>query len=204
MAYSGWPSTANVVSALAPLVMPAYVDIAGEIDSAVSDFERDTGYLPFLAEAVDSEVTFTNYLESGREVLFPTGYISVSEFWIDDQEMDLGVDFELSPKNGTPIEGATMLEIRRFAPMSLKVVGKRGYRPVLPSEVWSLILSRACAPAYIASGLSSGSAGFSEIRQGPVTLKVASSEASDGYSGLAGEIAGRWSSVVGKYRRMTF
>lgn len=212
MSYATWPTTTHVASAIAPLTMPTYIVVSELLTGLVSEIERYTGYKPFAVEATNSDRRMSTPF-SGDDVWFDTGYVSVEDVYLDattdtnGTEQTLGTDFVLVGDG--PYEGIKLFSKRRFAPHSIRVVGKRGFSATIPTDLWEAVLLKAAQPAFTAA-MNAASASASggtveEVKQGPVTIKFsATSDGSfAGFSGTAEEIEARWQGALMKYQRIS-
>ncbi|MBL8059563.1 MAG: hypothetical protein JNK63_02475 [Chthonomonas sp.] len=210
MGYGAWPDADAVEAALGTVTVPDYIDLDAEIESAIAELERVTGYKPFLAEDTDNDERFSNWMPSGTQIQFPTGYASVTEFYVDATEddngtlLEYGTDYVHAPVAGeTPIEGVTLFQPRRFSPFSLRIVGKRGFAATIPADVYRAVLEKASLSSLVVAENATGGTSISMIKQGPVTIEYSEGSSSGGYGGRCGEIEARWKAVLSKYMRAT-
>ena len=150
MIYTDYPTEADVqaflvnagVTATPPEGLQMY------IDSAVEEWENNTGYTPFLADPSDSEVSFDGpaplrYLElKGAFASITSLYYGVTSTYagtLGTVNSDYFTDTYLGAIIG--IEFTGMISGQR----SVKITGKKGFCTELPAKVYRAIIEKAAA-----------------------------------------------------------
>lgn len=196
MARTAYPVAADITAHLGTIPgLPSYISgsYSVSIDSAVAEFERRTGYTPFLAEDTDSTQRFSAGIESGDCVNLPSGYASITSIrcyvTADSQGTLLveGTDYELFPKNA-PYEVIKFTGRRCFGFNDLQVIGKKGYSATVPDDVFMAIIQKVSAPAYNYADQSQGGVA-DKVKQGPVEITFAKSMRGDGLAATSGRAA---------------
>jgi hypothetical protein len=135
--------------------------------SASARWESDTGWHPFLAE---EQVRL--YDGAGKHVLIlDCGLFEATSVKIGGEAQTEGTDYWLQAK--TSSGSALLVEFAYRVPpikRTIEIDGKFGWSEDLPEDVRLALL--AFGAAYIMAMPSQGSAGATEITQGPVKFKV--------------------------------
>ncbi len=182
---------AGVISANPPTGAQASLDYAGELAAAIEDFERATGYIPFLADTVDVTLTFSPgdidwpphdypHLDFGKSG-GPGGIVSVTSLRTGVSQsssgtlLTQGVDYVLRPANAAlksrPYTYLEFIKAPQFGYYglagdvdSIKIVGKRGYWSTVPDLAFQGMLAgaaRRLVPA-LAAAVRRGASGWKE------------------------------------------
>lgn len=175
---------------------PADAVLARYLDSAVTEFESLTGYKPFLAEATPSTYY---YNAAGRWHDLEAGYVEIVSVEVitdvetmSGQALAAGSDYIALPLNGLPKNLLYFPMRLGFAPLRLKVRGRRGYSDAVPAEVFNAILWRA---ATFVLGQVQGS--LTAVKEGDVSLQFAEGD-------TAGAEAREYRRTVQRYRRVAY
>lgn len=188
---------AGVISAIPDPLPDSYELFVG---AAITAFEMDSGWQPFLANDGGSggNETRTFDLESCRLYL-PAGLISLEGLSMRGTELVENENFWLEDHRAAPpytwIEFAAVRPGRRI----VEITGVWGYTTTLPDDVRLAILSFAAA--NLATSLSGPGGELTKVKQDDVQYDFAAASG----SGL-GQIASwqkDYKSVVSRYRRVT-
>lgn len=193
---SAWPTSTELTNYLTGLgfTAPSGVTVADEITGAVTQWESDVKWSPWLGSG-----SSTIYLDPTNSdvLLFPKPFCTVTE-------VKIGVNLPLSiagtalthgsgywtlslvPGDDTkPIIGLRFGAFATGDPQSIKATGMVGYQETIDQAVWNAVRDLAAvriiklAQIAAASSLSVGAAGaLTEIKQENVTLKFSDSQAS--------------------------
>ena len=159
--------------------IPAEFDPRRAIAAAIRDWERETGWSPFIKDAVDR----TEWYDPPRAGSFGCildlrkGLLSSTSIVIGCQPDGTGgtvavnsVDFLYGPYDGglseNPYTELRFLRVPYGGPRSIKIVGRFGYADDCPEDAYQAILFRAAAMALPIAGGPSGS--MRRVKQGPV------------------------------------
>jgi hypothetical protein len=170
------PSEAESLLVAAGIVESAPADLEDVIQAAISEWERETGWTPFLAETVDST---RRYDPTGSILRFHNGYISVASVTASDTALVEGDDYELWPYDARQrYQPYTELRFRyRLGgpPRSVEITGKRGYNDTIDEVAWLAVYMRV---ASVVARRTYGAVGpTSEIKEGPVAYKFGAGRA---------------------------
>lgn len=174
MPHAALPSDADVTNALtnmSPAVtLPAQFDVDSEVAAAIDEWDRRTGYRPFLQTSGAATQKFLDppgpdrrgsYI-GGSDVLFlPTGLISLTSVWnlydptVTPASFNLltqNLDYWLGPTqaaSAVPPEPYTRIKFscaQRGRPGSIVVTGVWGYTSGnVPDDAWAAIRDMAAA-----------------------------------------------------------
>ena len=170
-------AAAGLQTSAASLTLADLVPLSMYSDTAVRDWERRTGYIPFLPNSVDVTRYYTPQgaeyrtgstmlpaLQGGSNYLdLKAGLVSVTSVSVGYNVVNPGgatalvqnQDYFLFPENAD-VEGKPWTMIKwsfpvRGAERSIQIVGKWGYAPgntpTVPADAWHAILVHACALA---------------------------------------------------------
>lgn len=155
------------VLASVPGDLSAYVSMA---EAARLDWERDTGWSPWLGTAE------TRYYDpNGSTLLDPgVGILSISCLKLGGTEQTLNEDYWLLPYNGFPKRLISFDQVLCGDPRSIEITGTWGYQSELTQDVVRAALARgallAVAQDYGLGGLKQ------EVEEGDVRYKLAKDE----------------------------
>lgn len=195
-----YPTVAEISSALTEqgVAVPSTLDQI--VAAAISDFEQGTGYVPFLGSATEESRTYDPpYKAQDLTLNLKGGFWAIESVVISD--VTLAAEYyDLLPLNAEA-DGRGYNEIRfrvhpGYEPASVVVTGKRGYAEELPDDVYQAIFDEAQRRAVLKS--QSGGEQVSEVKQGLVTIKLAS-----GSTSSLEDIESRYAQKVLDYRRFS-
>jgi hypothetical protein len=191
---SNYPTATDLTTYLAARNITAPSNLLVHLNAAIDEWERLTGYMPFLAETSDSTShfdppTFTRVLDLQR------GYTSITSVAVGVSDDDptgtvltAGKDYFAIPYNGTTIEALRFIASPGTRPRSIKVVGKKGYATFVPDDAFRAILVRA---AHFAMQ-NLGSANLVSMKEGDISLQ---------FQQKGGELD-LWQNAIAKYTRI--
>jgi hypothetical protein len=207
MGYTAWPSATELGDFVD--TTNDFLDADSELNTARNEFERMTGYLPFLTEGTASNMLYTPASTTGYCFALPYGYTEITSVYVGGTSDDDGTlltaetDYYLMPELGNPYEVIYFKGIR--SPGTIRIVGKRGYSTEIPADAWLAVMQRAAYAfafnAEIAVSTSDGGT-VSSLKQGPVTVSYATPEG--GFTGeghKASAYRRNFERVCAKYRR---
>ena len=219
MPRTAYPTDSDVAALAASVPLPSGYTFTGMAAAAVAEWERRTGYRPFLGSGVNStraydppgpnRRTLSGYslLGGGRILDLESGIYGLTSLSIGVGQdapgtaLVLGTDFWLEPLNADVI-GVPWQRVRFRAPIfglesSVSVVGLFGYGSVIPEDAWQAIARLGCALglSQLAEGLKVGA------------VKWAEENVSEAYDplliGSLGETMRTWAErVLAGYRRV--
>ncbi len=206
---TAWITSSELTSYLNSLgvtTMPSGIDLDDEVQAAIDQFEAETGYIPFLAETVDST---TLYDPNGTEMLdLLSGYVSITSVSVgvplggSGTEVDEGsywFGWPSSPASRSqPIQFLRFVSPQYGDPGSIAVVGKRGFGSTIPQRAWNAVRDMA-ASSVITTHEGFGGAVKRE-KMGSVETEFASSSA--GLAGFHLSAATAWGDALKMYRRI--
>lgn len=184
--------------------------LAGVADSAKEEWERDSGFMPWIGQA-----DLTRYFDP------PVGYIldlngglaSLTTLTIAGQGLTEGQDYYLEPVNAFPLAPWTYI---RFAynvygeAQSIEVTGKWGYRVAgsnaVPQDVYDAVLRRAASKALAVLSGSSGVATspLTSVRQDDVAYTWAATSDTQVAVGGPAQWEREWYDTLARYKRRRF
>lgn len=130
------------------------------------EFERDTGWSPFLATGE------TRYWDpNGTTLLDPgVGILSVACLELGGEEQTLNSDYWLLPYNGFPKTLIRFASPLAGEPRSVSIVGTFGYASEIPQDAYRAVITHGAA---LATAVLYGSGGLkSEVQEGDVRYKI--------------------------------
>ena len=116
-----------------------------------AEWERRTGWTPFLADAAAS-TWYWDYTDPYGELSFDGGFVSVSSVTINGTAQTLNTQYVLEPRNAGNIgRPYTHLNMRYgYSTMTypstanaIAVTGRRGFCTTLPADVWQTLQDAA-------------------------------------------------------------
>ena len=192
MSKTAWITEPELATYLAALgvARPAGVTLTDVIAAVVSEWERRTGWSPFVAESTASVATFA--ATDGNGILrLPSGYTSITSITVDGLAMTSGLDYAVWPETQTPISRVQFRGCVQTAPPSIVVTGKRGWGATIPDDVWQAVRARA---AYAVNAMASEINGnLIGVRQGSVQIN---------YSVTGRGVMNQFETAVNRYRRV--
>lgn len=194
-----------------PTVLQQMLDMESAAGAAATEWERMTGYEPFLATATvapaaDPTYHFTPDLSCTLDL--EGGFVSISAVSVNGIATTLNTEYRTMPQNaalkGKPI---TYLQFTPYYRLpfpalpgqvgSVAVSGVRGYSLTVPDDAWEAIMSIACGRMIPGvSHLFSG--GLVKIKQADVEKTFA---ATGPYGSVAVGLAEQVRSAARSYRR---
>lgn len=202
MPEAAYPTDADVVSAMPDGVTPP-AHAAKILLGVIGDFERRTGYVPFLGATGVTTRTYDPPFDRRAE---GTGYLLDLEggFWdvdtieLNDSALTITTDFILLPLNAAALsrgwDKVQLLAHPGFEPSSIDVTGKQGYAEELPDDIWTAILEETVGRCLRA--LSSSGGAVTSEKQGGVTIAYDSKQ---DYSSRA---AAQFKNTIFRYMRI--
>jgi hypothetical protein len=182
----GWPTSTDLgdfLTAAGYDYGSADLDLA--IGEAVEEWEKRTGYKPFLRDSSDQTLYFDppgagsfGCVLDVRHLLTLTSLsYGLEEDGTGGTAMAQGTDFVMLPYDGganeTPWTHVRFLSNPYGGARSIKVVGKRGYSSTCPDDVFKAILKKAAASVVM--DLRVGHPGeATSVKQGPVEFQYGS------------------------------
>jgi hypothetical protein len=182
-----WPTTGEVTTELGAygVTLPTGLVIANKLNSAISRFEKITGYSPFLADEDDQDVLVDPSFSPS--IILPCGFVNITSVADDALTLTANEDWWPGP-TGAPTRNApytfitlatsTYARIMSLAnspghPAQLTVVGKRGYAATLPQDAFEAVMMMTVASIMRVSDGSTGS--ISELKQQNLSIKYGKS-----------------------------
>lgn len=186
MGRTAYPTDSDVAALAASVPLPSGFTFTGMAAAAVAEWERATGYRPFLGSGMPETRTYDppgpnrrtlagfSLLGGGRLLDLESGIYGLTSVSIGvgpsapGTVLTLGTDFWLDPLNADTI-GVPWQRIRFRAPTfglegSVAVVGLFGYGALVPEDAWQAIARLGCALGLesVAEGLKSGAIRWQE------------------------------------------
>lgn len=195
-----YPTEAEVSSALTEQGVTVPSTLSQIIAAVITEFEYDTGYVPFLGSGTEESRTYDPpYKAQDLHLSLKGGFweiesVALAGVTLDDEYYDL------LPLNAVA-DGRGFNEIRfkihpGYAPASVVVTGKRGYAEELPDDVYQALFDEAQRRAILKS--QAGGEQVTEVKQGQMVVKLAS-----GAMSSLEEIEARFEQTVLDYRRFS-
>lgn len=230
MPYTAYPTSANVLELLPSTIaagVPSFESDAA-IDSAISEFENQTGWRPFLSNDVAEEriLPAPDY-RTGRSILkLPQGAIEVTEVEVDLNESGVGTvltverEYHLEPTGadddnrpftrivfgrfGPDFQGTYIISDAIYARQSAfagkcKVTAKWGFCLEIPAEVY-LAIARKAAGDILAGARTRLSGGMVSWEEGDVKENYGSGSSS--IDTTINEWNTKFQNIVAKYARL--
>lgn len=175
--YDTYPDSSLIQSLLGSvgIEVPEEFDFVPFADAAVSEWERTTGFKPFLAGESGTFLydppgpNCVGEARGGARRLFlDRGFISIESITTSGVLRVEGEDYRLRPYNhsadGDPITEIDFVSVQWGRPQCIEVVGVPGYATTIPADAWTAILQLGAS--YVAKQLAEGvaSVGETEIR----------------------------------------
>lgn len=162
---AAYPASVDVAAALVAqgLTVPSNLDAIRT--AVIADWERRTGYKPFLGDTVDTVRTYDPpYTHRDFELYLGCGFHSITSIVINSVAKTVGVDYDLLPLDAAN-EGRGWNRVRfRFHPgyvkMSVVVTGHAGYAATLPDDVYQVLFDEMQA-----RGLTAGQSGAGTVKR---------------------------------------
>ncbi len=193
------PTTAEVSTVLSEqgIAPPSTLDKI--VNAVITDFEAQTGYAPFLGSSTAADWTFDPPSKIPGFILdLEGGFWDIDEIVIGETTLTTD-DYDLLPLNAAN-ESRGWNEIRflfhpGFEPAGVVITGKRGYAEELPDDVYEAEFNEMLRRATL-KAMSAGGERPTEVKQGMMTVKLASGENS-----TLEEAQEQFDSTILKYRR---
>lgn len=176
--------------------------VTAELASAIAEFERLTGWRPFLAEGTDATYRF-DPPEWGSKLWLPCGFATITGVTVGVSHDSVGTaltvdeDYRTLPENaaasGRPFDGIEFYVSCAGGPGSVRIAGKRGFSTTVPDDAWLAIAQRAASLAMTRNA--GASAVSSKIEQGDLTMQ-------GGGSGFVERWDGAFAAAVATYRKI--
>lgn len=164
-------------------------------NSAATQFEKDTGYQPFLGTGTTGTYKF---LANGNLVDFRGGFTQIDSVTHNGTTLVDETDYGSFPRNTYP---KTWLQLSFVPSDEIVVVGKRGYSETISDDVWLALLTKASQG--VAQYIERHTGAVSKIKQGDVEISYGSNSSNTSvYSGAMGVWQTSYMEVVKKYRRI--
>jgi hypothetical protein len=179
------------------------LDRAGAIAAAVAEWERQTGYQPFLAAGVDSS-RYYDGPESERLLLDGGLAANPTYVKVGGSTYTLNSEYWVKPDNalvkGQPIGWIEFAGVLGPTRRLIEIAGRWGYATTVPDDAWQAILAGAAVLLYPVLALEIGR-GISAIDLHDLRI----SYSRPGTAGpLSNEVAAwraQWRAGVSRYRR---
>ncbi len=173
------------------------------IQQAVDQFERSTGWVPFLEEASAHDYYF-DAPEWGASLDLLSGFTTITAVVTgyspesSGNTLTLNEDYYLVAYNAA-LDGSpfTKIDFRSTPPSGMRsivVTGKKGFASSIPADVYQAVLQRAAGNA---AAFLYPSALASKIKQGPVEIDFG------GAGGRAESFGSSFQSAVSRYTRIS-
>lgn len=176
--------------------------VTAELASAIAEFERLTGWRPFLAESVAATYRF-DPPAWGSRLWLPCGFATITGVSVGVSHDSAGTaltvdeDYRTLPENAAamvrPFTGIEFYVSCAGGSGSVRITGKRGFATTVPDDAWLAIAQRA---ASLALTRNAGAAALaSQIEQGDLSIKA-------GGSGFVAAWDGAFAAAVATYRKI--
>lgn len=179
MPFMQWPQASDVQDLLSSggwESVPSSLDIDSVILGVVDEFENQTGWLPFLANSLDSDLKFD--LQSTRLDL-PVPCVEISQISSDGNVLVEGQDYWMSGLNGQ-IRWIRFAFVPVALPYSLVVTGRPGFGDEIPDRVWQAVLKESAARVWTSVITKADTNRIpNEVRQDTVMYKFDHSKSDD-------------------------
>lgn len=167
MPQAAYPTTADVQTFIEAMGLTAPSNLDTIVDGVVSEFERKTGYQPFLADAAATTWTFDPpYQMRGFRLNLEGAFFTVTAVEVNDTALTITDDYTLLPLNAArfvPVRGWDELMFKSHPGTlagSIEVTGRRGLYAALPDDVYQAIFNKAAR-----LGISAGSASGLDVKR---------------------------------------
>lgn len=173
---AAYPTVAEISSALAEQGVTVPGTLAAIVAAVIADWERKTGYKPFLgASAATTWLFDAPYLSRDFTLDFEGGFWAITSISNNDVAVDAD-DYDLLPLNAAN-DGRGWDRVRfashpGFGRGTISVVGKRGYAEELPDDVYQALFDEMQRRAILKS--QTGGEQVESVKQGGLTVKLAS------------------------------
>lgn len=184
------------------------LDYQGFVNAAISQWEADTGYVPFLFD--NNPQTRTYDTPDGDLLELGGGLLNIEQaedFTMDGRTLVAGVDFDLFPYNAgdngrpwTAVRFRYPLNSRYANRANISLTGEFGYCASLPADVARAILSLAAI--NIVPSISGASGTITQIRQDDVTISYGSNGSTNQYTAVQIQLKAFYDATLARYRRV--
>lgn len=176
MPYTSYPSVGDLTTFLAGQGLDAPSNLEAIVKGVIAEFERGTGYKPFLAAAAAVTVTFDPPYRIKDYILDLEGaFATITAVEIDDDALTVTDDYLKLPLNAAiedPVRGWDEIKFLYHPgskPASVEVTGRRGLYLALPDDVYLGLFNEMAACAIPAS--MQGPSMVQRIKQGGVDIE---------------------------------
>jgi hypothetical protein len=198
MAKSAWPTGTELSAAVVGMgaAIPAGFTANDIIAGAIEEFERLTGYKPFLAA---TDPVTRQYDPTFGFTLRTHPFYTVTGVTVAGVAKTAGTDYYPLPHNaaadGVPITSIRFEVPLQGKPAEVSVTGRQGYGVSIPLDVWNAVLNKGVAECLARAAGPSGS--VSEIEQGLVKVKYGQ----EAGRGTIDRFNNEFKQVVRRYKR---
>jgi hypothetical protein len=176
--------------------IPAGFTAADIIAGAVEEFERLTGWEPFLAA---TDPVTRQYDPTFGFTLRTHPFYTVTGVTVSGVAKTAGTEYYTLPHNaaadGVPITSIRFERALQGKPAEVSVTGRQGYGVSIPLDAWNAVLKRAVAQCLELAAGPSGS--VAEIEQGLVKVKYGQ----EAGRGTIDRFTNEFKQVVRRYKR---
>lgn len=152
MARTAYPTNKDLEQALKSAgftSIPEPARLNALVNAAITQFERRTGWLPFLSSGTTTSrvfdpsivIPFSSYGNPGSSIIrLDQGLLNLEYVKVNGATRALNQDFYLYPSNRSPIVQIQFLFPVIGLPQSIEVNGTWGYSTTIPDDAWLAIL----------------------------------------------------------------
>jgi len=171
----GYPTEAELVELLEQHGIPVPARPGDYLAAAISDWEKATGYSPFLAEGEARRYLY-DAPRFGVPLDLGHGFFTVTEVRVDIESprepfggrvLTESQDYVLLPYTGPPFRAVRFITapVVGIRAGSILITGRKGYAADVPSDVRVVVLNRAAMRALLAA------MPLAMVKQGEVSYK---------------------------------
>lgn len=184
------------------------LDYQSYVDAAVSQWEADTGYKPFLFN--NNPQTRTYDTPDGDILELGSGLLNIEQpedFTMDGRTLVAGVDFDLFPYNAGD-NGKPWTAVRFRYPLcsryanraNISLTAEFGYCAVLPADVVRAILSLGAF--NIMPSISGATGTITQVRQDDVAISYGNNSSTAHYSAVQLQLKAFYDATLARYKRV--
>jgi len=160
---AAYPKSADVIMLLKDLEIstPSALRLDNLLQQAIAQFERRTGWMPFLA--TDGTRFFDP--DGSHNVQLDAGLLSATSVVFNGRTLVAGNDYWLKPSNIAPYQWIRFAQTLSGKPQSIVVTGSWGFSTTIPGDVYQCIIRLAALP-ILADHLTSVTGGAVQWSEG--------------------------------------
>lgn len=199
---AAYPTEAEVSAKITELGGTVPSDLAGIVLGVIEDFERLTGFVPFLSGGSGTWDFDPPYLAKDLTLDLAGAFTTITSVSIGESELSATAYDKLKLNAADESQGWTSIRFRNHpgtTPASIHIVGVRGLYTVLPYGVYQAILDEAAGRAM--NRTASSQSDVQMVKMGQMTVNYGQAD-SMGRTGFAKSAASQFEKTIRQYARL--